>query len=82
MATAHCSFHIMITTLKGKVYYLVPNYNYGNPLNSMNIVDFIKFYNPDNINPHIKLLPQILSGVLDKVSSALAVVMETKACCT
>ena len=58
MATAHCSFHIMITTLKVKVYFLVPNYNYSNPLNSMNIVDFIKFYNPDIINPYIKLLPK------------------------
>ena len=57
MATAHCSFHIMITTLKVKVYFLVPNYNHSNPLNNMNIVDFIKFYNPDVINPYIKLLP-------------------------
>ena len=47
----------MITTLKVKVYFLVPNYNYSNPLNSMNIVDFIMFYNPDIINPYIKLLP-------------------------
>ena len=60
MATAHCSFHIMITTLKVKVYFLVPNYNYSNPLNSMNIVDFIKFYNPDIINPYIKLLPFLI----------------------
>ena len=60
MATAHCPFHIMITTLKVKVYFLVPNYNYSNPLNSINIVDFIKFYNPDIINPYIKLLPKMV----------------------
>ena len=55
----YCSYHIMITNSKVKVYLLVPNYNYSNPLNSMNIVDFIDFYNPNIINPHIKLLPKI-----------------------
>ena len=35
----------------------VPNYNYSNPLNSMQIVDFINFYNPNIINPYIKVLP-------------------------
>ena len=42
----------------------VPNYNYSNPLNYMQIVDFINFYNPNIINPYIKLLPNIVCGGL------------------
>ena len=44
---------------KVNAYLLETNYNYSNPLNSMNIVDFINFYNPDIINPYIKLLPHL-----------------------
>ena len=53
----YCYYHIKVRTLQVKVYLIVPNYNYSTPLISMNILDHIIFYNPNIINPYIKLLP-------------------------
>ena len=52
-----CYYHIKVRTLQVKVYLIVPNYNYSTPLISMNILDHIILYNPNIINPYIKLLP-------------------------
>ena len=55
----YCSSQILIMSKQVKVKLLLPDYNYINPLISMDIVDIINFYNPNIINAHIKLLPKL-----------------------
>ena len=49
----------MITTLKVKVYFIVPNYKYSNPLNSMNIQNKNKNNNISTITGCPKKRPRV-----------------------